>query len=85
MTKRQYFFVLLLFLPSIVSTQIDHWETIVYNTDTWSYFIGNTEPPNNTRFGNKEKEDLAMQMGMILRLFPKLMLCIFATPLTLLI
>jgi len=26
-------------------TQINHWETVVYNSDDWQYFIGNREPP----------------------------------------
>lgn len=25
---------------------IDHWETVVYNTDVWRYFIGDSEPPS---------------------------------------
>ena len=25
----------------------DHWETVVYNTDQWSYFVGNSEPNAN--------------------------------------
>ena len=38
---------ILLLLPTLFIAQVDHWETIVYNTDTWSYFIGNVEPPSN--------------------------------------
>ena len=38
-------FAILLHLTSIA--QINHWETAVYNSDTWQYFIGNSEPPSN--------------------------------------
>ena len=37
----------LLFIPIFSFTQVNHWETIVYNTDEWRYFIGNSEPPSN--------------------------------------
>ena len=26
---------------------IDHWETVIYNTDQWNYFIGTSEPNSN--------------------------------------
>ncbi|MEM9545175.1 MAG: CotH kinase family protein [Bacteroidota bacterium] len=40
---------LLLFLPLLVSTQssIDHWETVVYNNDIWTYQVGSSEPPSD--------------------------------------
>ena len=28
-------------------TLIDHWETVVFETDTWHYFVGNSAPPSN--------------------------------------
>lgn len=28
-------------------TPIDHWETAIYNTGTWKYFVGTAEPPSN--------------------------------------
>ena len=27
--------------------QINHWETVVYNSDNWQYFVGNSQPPVN--------------------------------------
>ena len=44
---KQILIIVLIALPSLFVAQVDHWETIVYNTDTWSYFIGNVEPPSN--------------------------------------
>jgi len=41
-----------LLLPILLTAQVHHWETIVYNTDTWAYFIGNTEPPSNWKQPN---------------------------------
>ena len=29
------------------SAQINHWETVVFDTDTWSYFVGTSEPDAN--------------------------------------
>ncbi len=26
---------------------IDHWESAIYNTDTWSYYIGDDQVPNS--------------------------------------
>lgn len=49
------------FLPSIILvivsqltlfSQIDHWETVVYNTDNWQYFVGNSEPPSDWMMPN---------------------------------
>ncbi len=38
---------LLLFFNNFASfAQVNHWETVVYNSDTWRYFIGNSEPPS---------------------------------------
>ena len=38
----------LLLLPIVTSFgQINHWETVVYNSDSWEYFIGDREPPTN--------------------------------------
>jgi len=39
-------------LPILIIAQVDHWETVVYNTDNWSYFIGNSEPPSNWNQAN---------------------------------
>jgi hypothetical protein len=43
------FFFLVLTMPfmSISQSTIDHWETAVFNNDTWSYRIGATAPPAN--------------------------------------
>ena len=38
--------ILLLMTNLIVAAQpVNHWETVVYNNDTWRYEIGNSEPP----------------------------------------
>ena len=31
----------------VFAQAIDHWETIVYNTDIWRYFPGNQAPPSD--------------------------------------
>jgi hypothetical protein len=36
-------------VPLLNGQTIDHWETAVYNSDTWHYFIGTTEPDANWR------------------------------------
>lgn len=36
---RNYLLNLLIFLPSVLIGQIDHWETVVYEDDTWRYLI----------------------------------------------
>lgn len=43
----KYILSLFCFLSVIIahSETIDHWETAVYNTDQWSYFVGTSEPP----------------------------------------
>ena len=30
-----------------IFAQIDHWETVVFGSDDWRYFIGNSAPPSN--------------------------------------
>lgn len=45
---KKYLQILLIFsisLPAI--SQINHWETAIYNTDDWRYTLGNVEPPSN--------------------------------------
>ena len=34
-------------VPNIVFGQIDHWEQLVNAHDTWTYFKGTSEPPND--------------------------------------
>jgi hypothetical protein len=42
--------VLLLFESNRASSQnVNHWETAVFNTDTWRYFVGASEPPSDWR------------------------------------
>lgn len=43
------FFTLITLLPLISKAQpgIDHWETVVFNDDTWSYRVGTSAPPAN--------------------------------------
>jgi len=47
MIRKFTLLTLTIFLPFFSFTQINHWETIIYNTDEWQYFIGNSEPPIN--------------------------------------
>ena len=41
--------ILLLLVSSSISwaQSVNHWETVVYAADTWSYFVGKSEPPAN--------------------------------------
>ena len=42
--------LILFFLPRFVFSQnIDHWETVVFENDTWKYFEGTYEPDTNWR------------------------------------
>jgi hypothetical protein len=51
MTKFKSIFILLFCLPPLLSigqlTSIDHWETVVFHTDTWHYAVGDSAPPTN--------------------------------------
>ena len=50
--KKLYFLTILLSLTSghLVQGQLtDHWETAIFNNDTWSYFVGLSEPDPNWR------------------------------------
>jgi hypothetical protein len=39
-----------IFITDLAQGQsIDHWETAVFNNDTWSYFVGTSEPDTNWR------------------------------------
>lgn len=41
-------FWILFFVQNIsFGQQVDHWETVVYNSDSWRYFVGNSEPPTS--------------------------------------
>ena len=46
---KKYFLILLLSLFNVylLSAQVNHYETIVYDDDIWSYKIADSEPPNN--------------------------------------
>jgi len=37
------------FLTIINSQSVNHWETVVYNNDTWKYFVGTSEPDTGWR------------------------------------
>ena len=43
---------LFLLIPFCLEAQIDHWETAVYASDTWSYRLGTSEPPSNWNENN---------------------------------
>jgi len=50
--KRFIFLIVLflLFFSHLANSQIiDHWETAVFNNDTWRYFVGTSEPDANWR------------------------------------
>ena len=50
--KKLYVFLLFLSLSGwhmAHSQIIDHWETAVFNNDTWRYFVGTSEPDANWR------------------------------------
>lgn len=38
-------FTFILCFPLLKSQEINHWELVISAEDTWSYFIGNSEPP----------------------------------------
>jgi hypothetical protein len=40
---------LVLQLNDAISQNIDHWETAVFNSDNWRYFVGTSEPPSDWR------------------------------------
>lgn len=43
------FTIVFAFLSLVAYSQIDHWETAVFNTDTWKYIPGTSEPDTNWR------------------------------------
>ena len=48
LSKQSLITFLCVFFSCIGYSQVvDHWETVVYNTDQWSYFVGNSEPNVN--------------------------------------
>ena len=49
---RKAIYLTLFFISSWNPAQsqiINHWETVVYNNDTWRYFVGTSEPGSNWR------------------------------------
>lgn len=50
--KRLSFIIVLSFLLPFtvaIGQSINHWETVVFNNDTWRYFVGTTEPQSDWR------------------------------------
>ncbi|GAB4255675.1 MAG: hypothetical protein Kow0079_12560 [Vicingaceae bacterium] len=45
----KFFTIVFAFLSLVAYSQIDHWETVVFNTDTWKYIPGTSEPDTNWR------------------------------------
>ena len=42
--------LLLIFFPfTLLSQTIDHWETVVFESDYWNYYVGISEPDSNWR------------------------------------
>jgi CotH kinase protein/Secretion system C-terminal sorting domain len=50
--KQLLFLLIPLLSPLTLSSQVNHWETAIYGTDTFRYFIGNQNPPADWRFQN---------------------------------
>ena len=66
--KQIFLFFLLSFSSyniSSIHAQINHWETAVYGSDTWSYFIGNREPPNNWKSPDFQDDNWLTGAGSI--------------------
>jgi hypothetical protein len=51
MKKLSHLIVALLIFPLhlAISQNVNHWETAVFNNDTWRYFVGVSEPPSEWR------------------------------------
>jgi hypothetical protein len=50
--KKIFLFTLLIiagFLMFVNGQSVNHWETVIYNNDTWKYFIGSSEPDSEWR------------------------------------
>ena len=47
MRSRGFIFIILFFTPFHLRAQsaVDHWESIINASNTWKYFLGNSEPP----------------------------------------
>ena len=58
-------FLLFCFNAPISGQTVDHWETVVYNTNVWRYFIGDTEPPSSWRTLTFDDSQWEMGMGGI--------------------
>jgi hypothetical protein len=44
------FIFLSIFITDLAQSQsVDHWETVIFNNDTWRYFVGTSEPDANWR------------------------------------
>lgn len=65
--KSTFFSFLILFslLHSGTSQTVDHWETVVYNTDLWRYFVGSSEPPAAWKSATYNDSQWALGMGGI--------------------
>lgn len=46
MNKKNILF-LFFFYSWIINAQINHWESVIYANDTWSYFVGNSQPASD--------------------------------------
>ncbi|MFK7935317.1 MAG: CotH kinase family protein, partial [Saprospiraceae bacterium] len=57
--------IILLALPFFTTAQssIDHWETVVFNDDTWSYRVGTSQPPANWMQPDFDDSDWATGTG----------------------
>jgi hypothetical protein len=42
-------FLSIIIIHPIQGQSVDHWETAVFNNDTWRYFVGTSEPDINWR------------------------------------
>ncbi len=55
--------ILLIINSTIFAQSINHWETIIYNNDTWRYRIGNSEPPADWMQTDFDAGQWAMGIG----------------------
>lgn len=65
--KANYFIITFLILVSFQSPStgqsVDHWETVVYNTDVWRYFIGDSDPSSNWNTSSFNDNQWAIGIG----------------------
>jgi len=60
--KKNWVLLLVLILPALLKSQpVNHWETVVFDNDTWKYMVGTSEPDTNWR--KISFNDISWQQG----------------------